>query len=150
MKKILLVCLLNLIFISDGFALVRITEMDNFAFGTWSGSGQLQASDTICIYDSQANMNYGIRATGSGAASAFTVASGAFTLAYGVQWQGSVGAMTTLTTNVKTVFNNANRISQTCGGAPNATLRITFTQANLEAAEAGTYSGVLTLLLTRN
>lgn len=150
MKKFLIILAALFLFVPNSYAVVRISNMNDFAFGTWSGTGQLQSSDAVCIHDTQGNMNYGIRPRGSGTSFAFTVTNGTVTIPYSVEFQGSVGGMTTLTTNVKTVFNNANRTSSTCGGGTNATLRVTFTQANLEAAEAGSYTGVLTIILTRN
>ncbi len=149
MNKIYTLLFLLLVSSSNANALVRITNMNDFAFGTWSGSGSLQASDGICIVETAANKNYGIRPRGSGAGFAFTVASGANTLAYTVEWQGSVGAMTALTANVRTRFNNGSgTTTPPCGGATNATLRITFPQANLEAATNGSYTGTLTIILS--
>ena len=150
MNKILILAAFLLLTAQNSFATVQITKMTDFAFGTWSGSGQLQSSDTICVYDSQANANYGITATGSGAASAFTVTDGTVTVAYTAEWQGSIGAMTALTTGVKSLFSAANSVSTTCAGGTNATLRITVSQADLLAAEAGSYTGTVTILLTKS
>lgn len=150
MKKIFIIFLIIFIFPSFAYSLVQISNMNDFSFGTWSGSGQLQSTDNICIHDTQVNPRYGITASGSGAGSAFTIQSGANTIAYTAEWQGSVTAITTLIPAVKSQFQDANRVSATCGGGTNASLRITISQANLEAANAGTYTGTLTILLTRN
>lgn len=138
--------------ISEDYALsvVRISNMNDFNFGTWSGTGNLILNDSVCVHDSTGNSNYGITATGSGAANAFTLSTGAFTLPYSVSYQGSVGAMTALTSGVKIRFNAAYRPSSNCAGGTNGTLRITLTQANLLAANSGTYSGILTILVTPN
>lgn len=140
---------LFLIFITPSLskALVRISNMNDFNFGTWSGTGNLTASDNVCIYDS-VNNNYRIRGSGSGTGGAFTLANGANTLPYSVTFQGTVGGAVALTANVQTAaIRAANTTSSTCAGGTNATISITITAANMLTVDAGTYTGVLTILL---
>lgn len=146
-KKVFLLFLLLLIQ-NSVFGVVRITKMNDFIFGTWSGVGQLQSTDAICIYESSARVTYGITASGSGIGGAFTVSNGTTPIAYSVEFTGSNPANTFITLNstIKTTFGRSHA-NTTCSGGTNAQVRVTFTQANLLAGEAGSYSGVLTVRL---
>jgi hypothetical protein len=152
LKKIIsfsfMLLLVVVFFVAPAFSVVRISNMNDFSFGSWTGVGDLVQSDSICIHDSStANTNrYTIRATGSGGGGAFSLNSGPNTLAYAVAWQGSQGGIVNLTSGTNTNFRRAST-STTCGGGTNATLRITITEANMLAATAGSYSGTLTILL---
>lgn len=131
-------------------ALVQITNVNDFSFGTWSGTGDLVITDGICIYEDVGNRRYVVRPTGSGSGSAFTLSGGSSTLAYSVAWVGSGGGgFTTLTSGSNTNFTQSSR-TVNCGGGTNATLQITISAANLLAAEAATYTGTLTLTIQPN
>ncbi|MBL7661363.1 hypothetical protein JNK13_01295 [bacterium] len=151
MKKSLCLILSCILFWTNpALAVVRISNMNDFAFGTWSGSGDLQLTDAVCIYDSAggaANRRYFITLTGSGAGGAFTIASGANTLAYSAAFAGSNGVFTNMTAGVRVQFDGAHRTSNTCGGTTNAQIRISLTQANMLTVDNGSYSGILTVLL---
>ncbi len=128
---------------------VRITGFSNFAFGTWVGSGDLQNSDDLCVYNS-ATSNYQITATGDGVGSAFTLDSSGIPVAYEVYWNDSTGTSgnVQLTTN-STLHgqSGANTSSETCGGSNNANLEIFVPEGSLSTVTAGSFSGTLTILL---
>lgn len=128
----------------------RISQLNDIPLGVWSGVGNLTGSDRLCIYRNSAGL-YTIKATGSGAAGAFTLANGAATLPYTVTWNDGTGAVA-MTTNVA-LANRANAwtAGDGCNGGAsnNATVAVTVTAASLAAATAtGSYSGVLTLTYT--
>ena len=129
--------------------LVRISGMDDFAFGSWSGSGNLTSSSTVCIYRSSGGGNYSVTASGSGAGSSFTVASGGSTIAYQVRWKQVGNSFSTLTASSPSSFAGASS-SLTCGGSDNAEMEVQFSAANLGAASAGSYSGTLTFIIAPN
>jgi hypothetical protein len=143
----LLLCNLLLFFLvtSAEAQTVRISGVGDLNLGTWMGSGNLNSQDTLCVYN-LGNANYKIRATGSGAASAFTMAGGGNDLAYEVYFQDS-GAFVQLTSGSYSDFTDANTVADDCGGVDNATLKVVATSAALSSVPAGNYSGTLTLLL---
>lgn len=154
LKKFYALAFCSVIFLSliaeNAFSVVRISNMNNFSFGNWPGVGDLVASDGICIYDSVGGGGdkYNLRATGSGAGGAFTLSTVGATLPYSVTYLGSSGAKTTLIAGVTDEFKKSDTTSSTCGGGTNGTLEITILETDMALADGGTYSGVLTLLLT--
>ena len=138
------------VFTPAALAAVRITGFTDFTFGTWSGSGDLVLYDgSLCVYDSGGGQ-YKITITGSGSGGAYTIASGANTLAYTVGFKassGTGGTFTAMTSGTRKNFTPPNTASETCGGVYNAALRLTFAAASLSAAVPGSYSGSVTVLL---
>lgn len=129
------------------FADVQITDFDDLTFGSWSGSGDLEQSDQLCVYNS-ASANYKISATSP--SGNFKMNDGGNLLSYEVRFQGSSGGFVQLSYNSPTAFTAANTSSQTCGGGTNSTLKVTVTESALSAAAPGSYSGTITLLLEPN
>lgn len=133
--------------------LILISGMADVSFGTWSGSGDLDGNEDVCIYTNKAAGTYVVTATGDGAANAFTVTDGSNTIAYAVAYNDVSGTTgeAALTTNVQSAQQSgADTSSQSCGGSDNANFHVTVTEANLLAAPAGAYSGTLTLVVEPN
>jgi|GEM_PF-811099 len=139
-------------------ARANISDLNDLTVASWvTGGGTQVLTDDVCVYSTRPSGGYTIRATGSGAASAFTLANGANLLAYTVIWNsGGVGALantgTALTNNVTSAtLTKAARDSSTCIGTvpgPTARLVVTILATALDAAVDGTYTGTLTLLIT--
>lgn len=130
--------------------LIRITGMADFSFGTYSGSGDMDQNDNVCVYTNKASGTYRVTASGSGAGGAFSVASGADTLAYGVFFNdvsGTTGEQALTSGSALTGQSGANTTSQTCGGSDNANIHVRFLETNLTAAPAGSYTGTLTIVV---
>lgn len=136
----------------------QITGLSDMAIASYIlGDGNQALFTTACVYTSTVGGSYTVKATGSGAASAFTVANGPTTIPYTVVWNsGGVGALGTtgaaLITNVTSAtLTNAATDSATCAGTtpgPTAQLNVNFLGTLLDAAPAGTYTGTVTLLIT--
>lgn len=126
---------------------VRISNMNDFAFNSWPGYGDLQATDGICIYDTQQNSRYRVRISGSGAGSIYTISNGLETIPFTVQFAGSNGSFRNMPSGRRRRFNAAVRDSSTCNGTTNAQLRVSFVESDLRAAGVGTYTGIITLIL---
>ncbi len=128
-------------------ALVIVNRIDDLPFGTWSGSGQMQQTMRHCVGSTSLGNRFNVRATGSGSGGAFTVASGANLVAYTVEYRSPTsGAFQPLTPGVpRGGFVGTTTINCSFGLSEPAELRVIFSVADLTAARAGTYSGVLTL-----
>ena len=129
---------------------VQITDMDDFSFGGYSGSGDLTQTDgDICIYQSGGTgTNYQVTASGTGPGGSFQIQSGMDSISYEVSWkpsQGTGGSFTSVTANSGHSFNGADNASTNCGGSANAALRVHFPNASLSTAAPGNYSGTLTI-----
>lgn len=125
-----------------------ISDLNDFGFGSWSGSGQLQLTDGVCAHDSKLDSRYRIQIDGSGAGSAYTMSNGTQSLAYSVEYAGSDGVFSTMATAIRQRFQFADRILINCGGTTNGSIRITVSEANLLAAENGSYAGTITVIMT--
>ena len=129
-------------------AQTALTNTFNDLAGTWDGTNQVQLEDQICVAASTGG--YSVTITGSGASSAFTVASGAKTIAYTVEFKDATKAYATVTSNVPMAGFTTGRTNTTsCSGANAAAFyRVTLSPTNLAAATAGTYTGTVTVRIT--
>jgi hypothetical protein len=135
----------------------RITSLADVAFGTIAAPIDQTNSQnvTVCSYYSiwifNIRQNYSVVATGSGNGGAFTLSSGAATLAYDVQWSDTINATsgTMLQPGVaSSVFGN-NDNSLACNPSQdNASLIVTIPATQLATATAGTYSGTLQIMIS--
>lgn len=141
-------------------ARVRISDLNDLTLASWvTGDGDVKLTDDVCVYSTKPSGGYTIKASGSGADNAFTLANGNNTLAYSVTWNsGGVGNLAdTGTALVKDVtssgLTNAATKSSTCNGpnpGPTARLIVGMTEADMDAIVDGDYTGTLTMLVSPN
>lgn len=137
----------------------RITGLADVNYGTINTFTDQTNAQNVCVYSvsggvGSARRPYSVRATGNGTGGAFTLASGIRTLPYQVRWDDARNQTTgtLLTSGVDVAGFVTGTVSQTCtnGANENASLIITITGTSLTTATAGTYTGVLTILITPN
>lgn len=131
-------------------ALIKISGMDNMAFGTWPGSGDLNDNQNVCVYTNKAAGTYRITGTGDGSGNAFTMASGGNTLAYSVYYNdatGTTGEQLLTAGTPLTGQSGAHTTSQTCSGGTNGNYHVEVLETDLLAVPSGDYSGLLTLVV---
>jgi hypothetical protein len=130
--------------------LIRISGLVDFNLGTYSGTGNINRNDNIRIAgnDRSSAPTYRVTAFGTGASSAFSIASGTNTINYRVFFNDKTGTggaaemtsgspligRTGIHKSLSTTSNNGN-------------YRIHIAESVLRNAPAGTYSGVLTLVV---
>lgn len=133
---------------------VRISRLTDVAIGSISNfTTDIVRSQNVCAHSTAASNRYSVTARGSGTGNAFTLASGTARLAYEVQWAGAIGQTsgTNLVTGVAQGGFTGRGNTSTCGnGVRTASLIVILRAAQVSAATAGTYSGVLTLILAPN
>jgi len=127
---------------------VRISGFQNLLLGTWTGSGNREASTDLCAYNSDSE-NYRITARGAGTGNAFILEqnTGPGEVPYLVHFRRIGGAYVQLTTNSSQAFSGAHTTDENCSGVNNATLRITVQAEDLSTAMAGSYSSNITILM---
>lgn len=136
--------------------LFRISGISDLDFGKYSGHGDISLDDDVCVWTNTASGNYRVTAKGQGTNYAFVVVKqgdATQTIPYSVRWNNTSGVQGNieLTANVISADKTgANHVSTTCasGSAVTANFQITFTQSSLLAVRAGTYTGVLTLVIS--
>jgi len=131
---------------------VNISGLSNLNLPSFTGSGNLSDQDDICTYRSGGS-NYSISASGSGASGAFTLSGAAGSVAYHALARDTVGSGSFVeleTVNQLYNFTGASTTSTSCAdsGGVNATVKITANESDLLAANAGNYSGSLTLVIS--
>jgi hypothetical protein len=133
--------------------LVLITDLDDIGLGTYTPGANLTGDDTVCVYSNTGG--YQITATGNaggtGPAFAPTGGTSGASIPYFVQWAdtGGAGSGTSLTANTALAGQVDSVRSPDCSGgtANNARVFVTVNDADLAAAPADAYLGVLTLLV---
>ncbi|URD60180.1 hypothetical protein M8312_10315 [Sphingomonas sp. KRR8] len=106
----------------------------------------------VCVWSNTAGHKYNIKATGSGASGAFTLASGTLPVVnYTVEWNQLVAKTsgTALTAGTALTGQASAATTPTCAsGTKSASLVVKMDTTNLTNMQAGaTYGGVLTLVV---
>ena len=131
----------------------RITGLADVSFLTQDPNTAATNAQNVCVWSNTATKGYTITASGSGAANAFTLANGALTVPYSVQWAATSGqttgtALTAATASAGLVSTATN---QTCASGPtsSASLIVNIATTDLGTMQAATtYTGALTLVVT--
>lgn len=130
--------------------MAQITNIANITVNPYGGSGGIAQDDDVCIYSNDAGNTpprYKVTASGSGAASAFTITNGAQTIAYTVEWNNATGeGNNNLVTTVQSAAFSPATNTYPCA-ANNANFQVLATHNNVMSVPAGTYTGTLTLVI---
>ena len=131
---------------------VQISGLTDVSFTNQDPATAASSAQNVCVYSNTSTKGYNVKATGSGAASAFTLANGALTVPYSVEWAGSSGQTsgTALVTNTALTGLTSTATNVTCssGASSSASLIVKISAANLQTMQAATsYTGTLTLVV---
>lgn len=117
-------------------------------------AGQATKAQNVCVWSNNADKSYYITASGSGAASAFTLANAANPVVpYEVYWNATSGQVTgtQLTTGTKSAKLVGTATAPTCSGGSTASLVLGIQGSDANSMLASTaYTGTLTLLVAPN
>jgi len=131
---------------------VRVSNFSNLSFGIYSGSGPLSSDIDLCVYSDTGS--YDVTVTGSGSGSSFTINSGSNAISYSVYWNDTSGTSGSvqITTPGSPLGNQggAHETEPDCNGGTNANLEVRFSESNLQAAKAGSYSGTVYVTVEPN
>lgn len=131
---------------------VKIGNLTDYNFGLVTNlSADNRMAKDICVFSAKTTPGYNVRASGSGAGGAFTLAGGGGLLAYEVQWGERAGRTTgpNLAPNVTTSGFVTNATQAQCNSGPpsSASLIVVLRAAALQAALSGAYTGTLTVIV---
>ncbi|WP_420144657.1 hypothetical protein [Sphingobium sp.] len=131
---------------------VQITGLSDVSFGSIStlSADQVRAQ-SVCAYSGLLGGRYSVTAAGSGTGGAFTLANGSALLPYEVQWTGTANQTsgTNLTANVP-LSGQTMPLNCLLGQVTDASLIVILRGTALSAAQSGSYSGTLTIILAAN
>lgn len=132
---------------------VRITGLTDVAFNTITDlASDASVTEDVCVYSASGTSGYRVTATGSGSSGAFDLRSPAGNrLTYQVQWSSQPSKLsgTQLTSGTPLTGLISSATAETCSSGPSASasLIVVLRAAQLSAAQPGTYTGQLTLLI---
>jgi hypothetical protein len=131
----------------------QITGLTDVAFTNIDPATNATAAQSNCVWSNTATKGYSITATGSGASGAFTLANGALSVPYSVQWAASAGQSSgsALTAGTALAGLTSTAVNPTCSTSPTTTssLVVSIAASNLQSMQSATsYTGSLTLLVT--
>ena len=131
----------------------QITGLSDISFANADPTTVATSTQNDCVWSNTATKGYSIKATGSGAAGAFTLANGGLTVPYSVQWSQSSGQSsgTNLTAGTALSGQVSTATTPTCSSGPSTTssLIVSIASSDLQNMVAATsYTGSLTLLVT--
>jgi hypothetical protein len=134
-------------------ARARLTGLADVAFTNQDPAIAASSAQSVCVWSNTATRAYTITASGSGAANAFTLASGALTTPYSVQWNAASGQTsgTALAAGTASATLTSAATQQSCASGPtaSASLIVGIATSDLQTMQAATsYTGTLTLLIT--
>jgi hypothetical protein len=132
---------------------VRISGLSDVTFSNVDPSVAASDAQNVCVWSNTSTRGYTITATGSGAANAFTLASGVLPVVpYTVQWASSSGQTsgTGLTAGSTLTGQTSTATNSDCSAGPtaSASLVVSIGSSTLQSMSAGvTYNGTLTLVV---
>lgn len=131
---------------------VQLSGLSDVTFANQDPAVDASNAQNVCVWSNTITRGYRVTATGSGASSAFTLANGADTVPYSVEWAGTSGQSsgTALAAGTALTGLTSSATNPTCsaGAAASASLVVKIAAADLQAMQAAaTYSGTLTLLV---
>ena len=134
-------------------ARARLTGLADVAFTSIDPASAASHAQSVCAWSNTATRSYTVTATGSGTSNAFTLANGALTVPYSVQWSGSAAATSGTALSAGTASSSfvSAATNQQCASGPaaSASLIIGISANDLQSMQAATnYTGTLTLLMT--
>lgn len=128
---------------------VLITGLDDIPLGAFDGTADLVGGSTFCVYRNGMGLYDLTVSSQNSSGTDFRAISGTNFIAYSVLVDDSAiaGDGVAVTSGTAQTDLAGHGSSTTCGGTDNASLQVTFTQGDLEAAASGTFTDVITLLV---
>lgn len=131
---------------------VQLSNLADVSFANQDPATAATSAQNVCVWSNTSTKGYNVTATGSGLGSAFTLANGALTVPYSVEWAGSSGqpSGSSLTSGSALTGLTSTATNATCsaGAANSASLIVKISAADLQSMQAATtYTGTLTLVV---
>jgi spore coat protein U-like protein len=133
---------------------VQITGLNDIDFGVYGGTGPLSQSDGFCVYRNGTGLYDIALASATGAGTDFEVTDGTNNAVYTVKFDDDADASDASDVDNGDSVTGAqgDGASQDCtgSGGVNASLQLTFSEAELQSMATGTYADTITLTVTPN
>lgn len=128
----------------------QITGLDDIALGAYGGTGSLGGASTFCVYRNGTGVyDLTVSSLNEDSGTFRATDDGTNFIPYTVEVADSVVAAerVLVASNAPLTGLVGNGTSTSCGGGDNASLEVTFSEADLQAAPTGAFADVITLLV---
>ena len=130
---------------------VRIAGLQTVDFGQLYGLGDRSISQNVCAYSSSVTNGYSVTATGTGAGGTFELNSTISSLPYEVLWADASGQTSGTSliagTPIGGFHSTATQHFCNTGPSSSASMTIVVRSGSIESARAGSFSGVLQIMI---
>ena len=131
---------------------VRLTNLTDVSFANQDPATPASNAQNVCVWSNASTKGYNVTASGSGAGNVFTLANGALTVPYSVEWAASSGQISGTALTAGSAFtgltSTATSASCSSGAASTASLIIKMATTDLQGMQAAmAYTGTLTLVV---
>ena len=127
--------------------IVSIQGLNDILLGSYSGSGDLSATEAFCIARNGSG-TYQVTASGNGPGGSFALLNNSNTLPFTARWDDGSSISDLIANSSLTTRQNAYTSANQCGTTtPNANLLITIAETDLANSPSGNYRGTLTLII---
>jgi len=131
---------------------VQISGLSDVSFANQDPATAALSAQNICVWSNTSTKGYNVTASGSGTANAFTLANGALTTPYTVEWAQTSGQSsgTALATGTALTGQKSTATNALCASGPSSTasLIVKMSTASLQTMQAATTcTGTLTLVV---
>jgi spore coat protein U-like protein len=129
---------------------VQISGLDDIPLGTYGGSGDLTGESLFCVYRNGTGL-YDLEASSANAdGTTFRASDGTNQIAYAVKVDADTDAsdgIPVASGEPETGLQGHDSATD-CGGSDNASLQVSFAEADLQAAPTSSYNDTITVLVT--
>jgi hypothetical protein len=131
---------------------VQLSGLSDVNFTNQDPATAALSAQNVCVWSNTSTKGYNVTASGSGTASAFTLANGALTVPYSVEWSQTSGQTSGTALGVSTALTGqkSTATNALCASGPSSTasLIVKMSTASLQSMQAATtYTGTLTLVV---
>ena len=131
---------------------VQLSGLSDVNFTNQDPATAAFSAQNVCVWSNTSTKGYNVMASGSGTASAFTLANGALTVPYSVEWSQTSGQTSGTALGVSTALTGqkSTATNALCASGPSSTasLIVKMSTASLQSMQAATtYTGTLTLVV---
>lgn len=129
---------------------VQVTGLDDMLLGTYGGSGDLFSEMSFCVYRNGTGLyDLTVSSNNQSGSNEFRASDGLNFVVYTVLFDEDNTAADgdPIASGVQELDLVGHATSTSCAGSENASVRVTFGEAALQAAPAGSYTDTLTFLV---
>ena len=131
---------------------VQVTGLDDINLGTFGGAGDMTGATAFCVYRNGTGLYDMTVSSANESGTTFRATDGSNFLSYVVRFDDDADASdgAAIGSSAQETAIAGNGTSLNCGSSDNASLHVTFAEADLLSADTGSYNDTITVLVEPN